>query len=107
MAGPAILLPKSSRHSARVEGKVTNDSAHTKGDEMIAHLDIHTDFPPDGWDETVRQLGGSIFHSSLWALYQQKTYGAQPIFLLARDTHAEECGGAVAFFHRSRHPIAS
>lgn len=74
---------------------------------MIASLKSWTDKPPAGWDATIARLGGSIFHSCLWAEYRQKSGNLQPIFLLGRDDAGEPCAGAVAFFQRSPWPIAS
>ncbi|MCM8620681.1 MAG: GNAT family N-acetyltransferase [Candidatus Accumulibacter sp.] len=74
---------------------------------MIASLESWTDNPPDDWDATICRLGGSIFHSCLWAEYRQQSGNIQPIFLLGRDAGGEACAGAVAFFQRSPWPIAS
>ncbi len=48
-------------------------------------LEAHPGTAPEGWDDTVRALGGSIFHSALWASYQRRAGTIEPLFLLGRD----------------------
>jgi GNAT superfamily N-acetyltransferase len=62
---------------------------------------------PRGWDGTVRRLGGSIFHSSIWGDYQRATKGARAVYVLGRDSGGNEQGGALALLWQSRHPVAS
>lgn len=74
---------------------------------MITHFETHADTAPEGWDDLVCQLGGSIFHSTLWAEYQYHSYSMRPVYLLARDAQGLGCAGGVALFEQSHHPIAS
>jgi Acetyltransferase (GNAT) domain len=63
--------------------------------------------PPEGWDETVCALGGSVYHSKVWAEYQQKVTCALPIFLLGRDRAGLVSAGALALFKKSARPLVS
>jgi len=69
---------------------------------MIADFQWHLGDPPAGWDETIRGLGGTVFHSSVWAEYQRSRYHADPVFFEARDETGSVCGGAVGLFRKSR-----
>jgi hypothetical protein len=51
-------------------------------------LQAHPGVAPDGWDDTVRALGGSIFHSALWASYRRRAGTTEPLFLVARHRRA-------------------
>src|SRR5262245_20937621 len=62
---------------------------------------------PARWDELVCRLGGSIFHSTAWALYQKATTRAHPIFALTMDDNGHERAGALLLLHKSDNPIAS
>ncbi len=62
---------------------------------------------PEGWNEIVSRLGGTVFHTTFWADYQARLNGVQPLFVLGRDQHGEPCAGALAGFHRSERPLLS
>ena len=74
---------------------------------MSDAFEVHHGSAPAGWDELVGRLGGSVFHTSIWADYQRKTSEVKPLFLLVRDRSGKERAGAFALFRRSRRPIAS
>ncbi len=58
---------------------------------------------PREWDETVRSLGGSIFHSVGWADYVLAGQPhAVPLFFSLVSDDGEEIGAAVGFHERSR-----
>ena len=69
---------------------------------MIADFQWYLGDPPAGWDATIRELGGTVFHSSVWAEYQRSRYHADPVFFEARDETGSMCGGAVGLFRKSR-----
>jgi hypothetical protein len=62
---------------------------------------------PDAWDKTVCALGGTVYHSTVWAEYQQKTIGILPIFFTGRDRAGSVCAGALGLFRKSHRPIVS
>jgi len=74
---------------------------------MSARIEIFQDSPPDDWDDAIKDLGGSIFHSSYWAEYQRHTQNCQPVFLRTRDSENKVNGSALAFYRQSTRPIAS
>jgi len=74
---------------------------------MIAGIETCTGSAPTGWDDLVRRLGGTVFHSTLWAEYQRSTRGVEPIYVLARDASGRECAGTLALFRRSSRPLLS
>jgi hypothetical protein len=62
---------------------------------------------PDAWDDTVCALGGAVYHSTVWAEYQQKVTGILPIFLVGRDHVGSVSAGALGLFRKSHRPIVS
>ena len=70
-------------------------------------LDTYVDAPPPGWDEVVSRLGGTVYHSSIWADYQRATQSVQPIFALRRDSTGGVTGGSLLLFRRSPTPVAA
>jgi peptidoglycan pentaglycine glycine transferase (the first glycine) len=74
---------------------------------MLTEIETYYDAAPEGWDRIVSKLGGNLFHSTLWAEYQQQTKNLQPIYLLLRDETGTERAGALAFLQQSRFPLAS
>jgi len=74
---------------------------------MIQRVERHEGAPPEGWDDLVRRLDGSVFHSAAWAAYQRAASGAQPWFLIGQDPSGAAAAGAVAFLRRSPRPILS
>jgi len=62
---------------------------------------------PKNWDEIVCGLGGSIYHSTIWAEYQKKRKEGQPIFLLGFDNNGLPCAGALALLKMSPYLIVS
>lgn len=62
---------------------------------------------PAGWDDTVSALGGSIFHSTLWAAYQGRDEALEPVFFLGRDASGIPCGAALALLAASPRALAS
>ena len=74
---------------------------------MIAEFKSYTGVAPQGWDDIVRRLGGTVFHNTLWAEYRRRAANVQPVFLLARDRDGNPCAGAVALFRKSRRPLVS
>jgi len=70
-------------------------------------LEASVGIAPDGWDETVCALGGAVYHSAVWAEYQQKVTGVLPIFLISRDQTGSVTAGALALFRKSHRPIVS
>lgn len=74
---------------------------------MYAKVETYFGSAPEGWDSTVAQFGGPVFHSTVWARYQKETRKVQPLFLLLRDQDGEVCAGTAAFFRQSQRPIAS
>ena len=74
---------------------------------MIATLETWTGTPPADWDATACRLGATVFQSSLWAAYQQKSQNVQPIFMLARDAGGAARGVALALYRQSPWPFAS
>jgi hypothetical protein len=70
-------------------------------------LEASVGIAPDAWDETVCALGGAVYHSTVWAEYQQKVTGSLPIFLISRDHGGSVSAGALALFRKSHRPIVS
>lgn len=62
---------------------------------------------PEGWDQIVSALGGTVFHSTFWGNYQARLNLVLPLFVLGRDQKGDPCAGAVAFFRQSRRPLLS
>ena len=58
---------------------------------------------PSGWDETIRSLGGTLFHTSLWAAYLARP-GVEPWYILRRSGD-RPVGATLALFRRSGHPL--
>lgn len=75
--------------------------------DRVVKFEVCLGTAPAGWDETVCGLGGSIYHSTVWAEYQQKARSVQPIFLLGRDQNGLVSAGALALFRRSSRPVVS
>jgi lipid II:glycine glycyltransferase (peptidoglycan interpeptide bridge formation enzyme) len=73
---------------------------------VIERIERFEGSPPDGWNDLVRRLGGTVFHSVEWADYQRVSSGGTPWFLAAY-AGSEPVGGAVATLHRSSRPILS
>jgi len=71
------------------------------------HLRLSVNFgeSPSGWDTAIEALGGTVFHSSHWAEFQQGVQGCQPVFIQARNESDELLGAALALYRRSRHPV--
>jgi hypothetical protein len=74
---------------------------------VICNFETYQGSPPNNWDEIVRRLGGSVFHSTFWAEYQRKVQNVRPIFILSRDEKGEECAAAVGLFRQSRRKVVS
>lgn len=62
---------------------------------------------PDGWDDTVRALGGSIFHSALWAAYRRRADAIEPLFLLGRDPDGAPVAAGLALETSSSRAISA
>ncbi|HEU4333800.1 MAG TPA: GNAT family N-acetyltransferase, partial [Candidatus Eisenbacteria bacterium] len=73
---------------------------------MIERIERFEGAPPDGWNDLVRRLGGTVFHSAEWADYQRASSGGTSWFLAA-FAGSEPVGGSVATLHRSSRPILS
>ena len=68
-----------------------------------ADLEVVAAVAPEGWDETLRSLDGSVFHSATWSAYRSQQ-GAHPLFLRWVDPTGGETR-AVAL--GSQHPLPS
>lgn len=77
------------------------------GENKILKLEASVGVAPDAWDKTVCALGGAVYHSTVWADYQQKVTGILPIFLIGRNHTGSVCAGALALFRKSHRPIVS
>jgi Acetyltransferase (GNAT) domain len=73
----------------------------------LISLQVHPGTPPDGWDDTVRALGGSIFHSALWASYQRREGTIEPLFLLGLDREGTRVAVALALESSSSRAITA
>src|SRR5262245_65424446 len=76
-------------------------------DPSFGGFEVYPETAPPHWDEIACRVGGSLFHSTVWADYQQRINHLRPYFVLVRDVTGEEWGGAVAFFSQSRRPVDS
>jgi Acetyltransferase (GNAT) domain len=70
-------------------------------------LRAHPGAAPDGWDDTVRALGGSIFHSTLWASYRRRAGMTEPLFLLGRGRDGAPVAVGLALESSSSRAIAA
>jgi hypothetical protein len=69
--------------------------------------EVFSGTPPQGWNETLSKLGGTVFHSTFWADYQTRLYSSQPLYVLGRDQDGEPCAGALAVVHAPRRRVLS
>lgn len=75
-------------------------------EDSLASFEAHRGAPPAGWDDMVRELGGPIFHSTVWAAYQQRPGAVEPFFLLGRDAQGVPGAAALALMSVSPRPVA-
>jgi hypothetical protein len=89
----------------REAGSVSVPPLSGAGGSLV--LSAHEGAAPEGWDETVQALGGSIFHSAVWASYQQRTGRTRPLYLLARDADGTAVGAGLALESASSSAVAA
>lgn len=70
-------------------------------------LESHAGTAPAGWDETICRLGGSIFHTTLWADYMHASRGTEPLFVLGREADGDASAAALALVWQSSHRLAA
>lgn len=61
--------------------------------------------PPQGWDESIEAIEGTVFQSTAWARFQREVQGNEPVFIQAQDESGAVVGGVLGLFRKSRHPI--
>ncbi|HET9952716.1 MAG TPA: GNAT family N-acetyltransferase [Candidatus Eisenbacteria bacterium] len=66
-------------------------------------LEVHRGAPPAGWDDLVRDLGGTLFHSTHWATYMRRA-GTTPWYLVDRENDVP-AAAAVGLLRRSDRPL--
>ena len=76
-------------------------------DQVIVAFEAALDRCPEGWDEAVKALDGSVFHSSHWAEFQRQVQGCRPVFILGRDEAGAVVGIALGLFRQSKRPLVS
>ena len=72
---------------------------------MLVKFESFRDSPPEGWDNFVESLGGTVFHSSYWADLQRHVQGATPVFICGRDESGHPTGVALGLLRQSRRPV--
>jgi Acetyltransferase (GNAT) domain len=90
----------------------THDQPPSAGDIDAATngpmaLEVSRGQAPPGWDDIVSGLGGSIFHCTLWAAYQGRGEGLEPVYLLGKDASGVPCAAALAMLAASPRALAS
>jgi len=76
-------------------------------DQVIVAFEARLDRRPEGWDEAVEALDGTVFHSSHWAEFQHQVQGCRPVFILGRDETGAAAGVALGLFRQSKRPLVS
>ena len=67
-------------------------------------LQIDDSFVPARWDDIVRGLGGTVFHSSLWASYSARVSPhSRPLFITLTSGSGRTLGAALGFVTQSPH----
>jgi Acetyltransferase (GNAT) domain len=54
--------------------------ARTRGEADMTVLTVSTSVDPAAWDRAIESLGGSVFHTAVWAEYQCHGASAEPLF---------------------------
>lgn len=61
---------------------------------------------PENWDSNVLLVGGSIYHSSIWAGYTKAAFpNVVPHFISLWSANGELIGAALGFYEHSRHKL--
>jgi len=74
---------------------------------MTPSFEASLDARPDGWDDAVQALDGTVFHSSHWAELQRQVQGCRPVFILGKDEVGQPLGAALGLFRQSSRPLLS
>ena len=72
---------------------------------MSLRFETFRETPPEGWDDFVADLDGTVFHSSHWAELQRQVQATRPVFICAKDERGRPAGAALGLYRQSRYPV--